>query len=297
MGRDWESLFQSWAQPPGKTEQEKMDNAETAIRKAINASRVLSQRRIKVFPKGSYKNRTSVRADSDVDICVLCSDAVYFDLPDGYSPQDVGLSGTVSTYTYSQFKSEVEQALADYFGRQSVSRGNKAIDVHANTYRVDADVVACFEYRRYWNRGSYSEGVAFVPDNSQGQIIINWPDQDYTNGVAKNDRTSRRFKAMVRILKRLRNEMQGQNILASNDVASFLIESLVWNVPDEGFGQPTYKADLKYVLAYCYYETVTDDRCMKWVEVNQLKYLFILQPWTREQAHSFLGAAWGYIGF
>lgn len=297
MGRDWESTFRSWAQAPGKTEQEKMANAETAIRKAVSASAKLSQRSLRVFSKGSYNNRTTVRADSDVDICVLCRDSVYYDLPEGFSPQNVGLSGTPATYTYPQFKAEVEQALVDYLGRSSVTRGNKAFDVHENTYRVDADVVTCFEHRLYRRDRSYIEGVAFVPDNSPYKIV-NWPEQDYRNGVAKNTETSQRFKSVVRILKRLRNEMQEQNTLAARDVASFLIESLVWNVPNAGFGQFQYIADVRYVLAHCFNATIGDDRCKEWVEVNQLKYLFhISQPWNRSQAHSFLSAAWNYVGY
>jgi hypothetical protein len=42
--------------------------------------------------------------------------------------------------------------LTDFFDRGAVQRGNKAFDVHANTYRVDADVVAAFEYRWYFSR-------------------------------------------------------------------------------------------------------------------------------------------------
>ena len=51
-------------------------------------------------------------------------------------------------YSYADFKNDVEAALKSYFGAGSVTRGNKAFDVHANTYRVDADVVPCLEHRR-----------------------------------------------------------------------------------------------------------------------------------------------------
>lgn len=41
---------------------------------------------------------------------------------------------------------------------------------------------------------------------------------------------------MVRILKALRNHMQGDGVSTAKDVASFLIESLVYRVPDSYFG-------------------------------------------------------------
>jgi hypothetical protein len=35
-----------------------------------------------------------------------------------------------------------------------------------------------------------------------------------------------------------------------------------------------------------------------WLEVNDVKYLFhSTQPWTKEQAHAFVSAAWDYVGF
>jgi len=43
----------------------------------------------------------------------------------------------------------VETALKNYFGSDKVIRGNKAFDIHANSYRVDADVVPAFAYRHY----------------------------------------------------------------------------------------------------------------------------------------------------
>jgi hypothetical protein len=111
MSRDWETTFSSWGAPPSDTEQTKCDNAERAIRKAINASAKLSAQPIEVFTQGSYANRTNVRQDSDVDICVLYTGAFF---PD-YSMSQ-GLNGAVlgysdATYPYPDFKNDVETAL------------------------------------------------------------------------------------------------------------------------------------------------------------------------------------------
>ena len=61
MSRDWEEQFREWAKPPGKTEQERCDNAASTIRSAIKASDKLRARSVSVFAQGSYRNNTNVR--------------------------------------------------------------------------------------------------------------------------------------------------------------------------------------------------------------------------------------------
>lgn len=294
MSRDWENTFRSWGQAPSQSERERYENAERAVRKAIASSAALSGRAIRVFAQGSYANRTNVRQDSDVDICVLCRDVFYYDLPSSASREAYNIRP--ATYEYAQFKNEVGAALTAYFEHSTVTRGNKAFDVHANSYRVDADVVPAFEYRRYRTETHYHEGTKFLPDN--GGQVVNWPTQNYDNGVSKNQRTAKRFKALVRIMKRLRNEMSEVAIAAASPIPSFLNECLVWNVPGDAFGHASYLDDVRHVIAHLWDETRSIDTCGEWGEINELKYLFRAgQNWTREQSNKFLQAAWDYIGF
>ncbi len=289
----WEDTFRSWGKAPGTTEQTKCENAETAIRKAIAADSTLSNKNVTVSAQGSYCNRTNVRLDSDVDICVLSTDTFFYSLPAGMTQADFGI--VAASYNYPEYKNDVEHALVSYLGEDAVKRGKKAFDVHENSYRVDADVVACFEYRRYNANGTYITGTSFIPDG--GQLIINWPQQNYDNGVTKNSETGERFKAVVRILKHLRYKMSDEGYSEADAVCSFLIECLVWNVPNEGFNHDTYTADVRYALIHLYNKTSTDDACKEWGEINELKYLFRpAQPWTRQQANSFLLEAWRYLG-
>ena len=295
-----EATFTTWAKGPGTTEQTKCDNAETAIRKAIDAHEQLSGMDIKVFPQGSYRNRTNVKQDSDVDICVRLNSTFFPDYPAGKTQKDFGnVDGSI---TFSVFKNLVQVALENYFGKTSVTRGSKAFDVHANTYRVDADVVATLEHRRYTGQlnsdGShhYLSGIGF--DTDAGKRIINWPEQHYENGLNKHEATGRRFRKVIRILKRLRNTMQENGIPGSKDIASCLIEHLVWNAPIEAFGHDSYTQDVRAVLAHTFNMTLKGDNCKEWGEVSELTYLFHPgQPWTLEQAHKLLSAAWDYIGF
>lgn len=289
-----EDTLKSWAKAPGQTELDKCDNAVTAIRKAL-ASTALSKLSIKVFAQGSYCNRTNVREDSDVDVCVRCSDSFFYYLPPELSPQVAGfvVPGPVN---YATYKNDLGAALTAYFKDGHVTRGNKAFDVKENTYRIAADVVPCFEFRRYAMDGSHIKGTAFDPDN--GGRIQNWPDQHYANGVSKNTDTGGRFKDVVRILKRLRYKMCEEKIAAADPIPSFLVECLVWNAPNSTFGHETYTTDVREVLANLFNDTIKFETCSEWGEINELKYLFRTgQPWTLTQAHAFISAAWDYWGF
>jgi hypothetical protein len=292
--RDWESTFSGWAQPPGTTEQQRCANAERAIREAIAASDKLNRRDIKVFVQGSYRNRVNVRQESDVDIGILCRDTFYFGLPEGRTREEFGLN-TPATYGYAQFKNEVEEALVAHFGHAAVHRGNKAFDVRANSYRVDADVAPFFEYRRYTAPGSWHEGVKLLPDN--GGEVINWPEQHYANGVAKNDRTSKAFKGVVRIFKRLCLEMREAGIPVAEETCGFLLECMTYNAPDGDFGSVSWHSRGRTVLAHLFNSTRTESDCSKWVEVSGLKWLFYGQKWTWQQAHDWTAQAWEFIGY
>lgn len=301
MARDWEATFLEWTKPSSDTEATKSENAERMIREAIAASPKLGKKTIKIFTQGSYRNNTNVRQESDVDVCVLSMDYSISDFR--FTPTlnkaAVGLVD-VEDYSYAQFRNEVEEALVAKFGRSGVTRGNKAFDVHANSYRVDADVVSCFEHRQYYigtdGKPKYDSGTHLYPD--KGGEIVNWPEQHYARGVAKNDRTSRRFKWCVRVLKRLKNEMAEAGIGAAKPIPSYLAECIVYNAPDAAFASSKYYDNIRYILAHAWNETQTDDKCKDWVEVNELKYLLRGgQPWTRAQVHDFAQAAWDYVGY
>ena len=289
MPRDWEAQFRDWAKPPGKTEEDRCNNAVSAIRNAIKASDKLRAREVSVFAHGSYRNNTNVRRDSDVDIGVLCTDTFFFDLPENTTRETFGIGP--ATYGYDQFKNEVEAALVDYFGRAGVKRGNRAFDVHETSYHVEADVAAFFEHRRYQANGDYLEGVELLTDKD-GSRIINWPVQHYQNGVSKNEITGTRFKSIVRIMKALSIEMTNRGVRAA-EVPGFFLECLAYNIPNDRFGHYTYLDDMKAALVFLYEQTNAQESCATWVEVNGMKWLFHeTQKWTRQQANAFVYAAW-----
>ena len=304
MNRDWEQVFTVWSQSPSKSEEKRCERVIAAIRNAVTSSPHLSARSIRVFVQGSFRNRVNVRQESDVDVGVMLHDYFLSEYPVGKGNADFGNRDI--DYTFRQFKNELEQALVDHFGRSSVTRGNKAFDIKATASRVEADVVPLWEFRRYWDNGTYRAGVALVPDNSNRRIenyperlVDYWPQTPlhYENGVSKNTGTARRFKGMVRILKKIRIELEEAGSTAASAVPGYLVECLVWNTPDSRLTQDTWKQRVQSVLGFLWTQTKDASLCSNWCEVDAIKYLFHgSQPWTREQAHAFINAAWDYVG-
>jgi hypothetical protein len=293
---EWESRFRTWAGGPGDTETAKCENAERMIRKAIGASRALQGLNIDVFAQGSFKNVTNIPQESDVDVSVCLLEAFYFDLPVGTTREDFGIRPT--DFTYRPYKQDVVDALSSYFGRDGIDPGNKAIRVHSNTYRVNADVVANWEQRDYFDvqdPSNYRSGIVFQADD--GSWITNYPKQHIEEGILKNGRTGRRFKRMARILKSLQVEMIAIGIV-THRCPSFFLESLVFNVSDDGFNHDSYRDDVRWVLAEICNSTRVADDASQWFEVNNVKYLFHhTQPWSKAEANTFANAAWDYVGF
>jgi hypothetical protein len=297
----WEERFQSWATPPGETEADRIENAVTAIRKAMNADNKLAPI-TKVYVQGSYRNRVNVRQESDVDIGVLYTGGGHYgDYPEGLSAASFGLCD--HPYSYAQFKVDVAKALVKRFGESGVHRGSKAFDIHPNSYRVDADVVPVFEHRRYKRDGSFYSGVQLFPDtggtiiNWPEQLLNGWPQQHYEKAVAKNEETKRTFKGTVRILKKLRVVMEEAGIESAKSIPGFLIECMVYNVPKDRFFYSTWDEVVTRVIRNIRTNTSTGDACKDWVEVSGWKWVFRGQPDSkRSAAYKFIDEAWDYIG-
>lgn len=304
MARDWEDTFAFWAQSPSNSEQERSERVIRAIRTAVGNSPKLNTKKTLVFVQGSFRNRVNVRQESDVDVGVMLYEYFLAQYPSGKADADYG--NFDANYSFSQFKNELEEALVVHFGRAAVNRGNKAFDIKAPQAQVEADVVPLFEFRQYWENGSFRAGVALIPDNSSRRIenyperlVDYWPQTPlhYENGVSKNEATQRRFKGMVRILKKLRIELADAGSPSAASVPGYLAECLVWNAPEPCFGYATWEERVQCVLRYLWQNTRDPLRCAGWCEVDAIKYLFhSSQPWTRDQAHAFVDAAWDFVG-
>ena len=302
MTTDWEATLRSWVKPSSDYEESKRDTTEKEVRAALAASSRLSQIAYKVYAKGSYANRTNVRLDYDVDIAVECTDFYYWDAigaaADVKKMAEASIQPYGKSYGPDDFKNDVEGALVNHFGRTAVTRGNLAMRVRERKTTLPADVVPCFAYQYIYGAdrsgGLLShKGTRIFPE--RGLYLHNWPQQQLDKGIAKNDATGRHYKRMVRALKRIENTLVQSKQLS--EVPSFLMECLVYNVPNNLFNHPSYVADMRDVLAVIFNATLTDDKCKEWLEASERKYLFhASQGWSREQAHELASKAWNLMG-
>jgi hypothetical protein len=293
-----ESTLSSWTGPASDAEDERHDNARRAITDAIRASTAFTDANLKVYAKGSYPNHTNVVRDSDVDVAVEMTSILKLDFEHdatGMTMQDFGIQPYSRSYDPDDLKDDVEAALQARFGASAVSRGNKALHVRESSTRLAADVVPCYTARIYIDRyGRHIEGIKIEPD--RGSRIQNFPAQHLVEGRSKNANTIRRYKSVVRILKRLENKMVAEDVIGV--VPSFLVESLVWNTPNPVFAAGTWTDRVQGVLVNVWDGLASADAEERWLEANAVQMLFgSHQSWTREHARQFAYDAWNYIGY
>lgn len=296
MPRFSEDTLSNWTKPPSDSEENKLSNSERMVREAINQDPVLSDKSIEVFGQGSYANDTNVRLNSDIDINVRYTGGFYFDLPQGISREDFGLNSP-SEYSFDEFRNDVFAALVRKFGADSVQRKNKCLTVLGNSYRVETDVVPTWNYRRYSNSGGYVLGAKLRA--ASGDSVVNYPKQHIENGRQKNSETSRRFKRLTRIYRKLRYKMIDDGLPVSDSITSFLLECLVWNVPNSILNEnDTWQDRLKSSVVHLYEHTKDEDKCDEWGEVSELLYLFRRnRKWTKSDVNEFMVNAWNYLGY
>lgn len=301
MSKYSEQTFDDWRKPARKTEEQRISNAISMIKDAINASINLKDKDIEIFVQGSYANNTNVRANSDVDVCVMLKDTFYSKYPDGKSRDNYGF--TAGTYNFSTYRSDLIKALNNKYGADNIKPGNKSIKIIETSYRVETDAVPSFQYRNYKYINSsdpkeYTEGIKFYASNT-GQQVINYPKAHIENGIKKNKDTLRRYKRLVRIFKRVRYKMIDDGKPVNKGITSFLIECLLWNTPNEIFNDyDTWTERLKQTIIYLYNKTKDENDCKVWGEVSEMFYLFHTgRKWNVKMTNDFLKQMWQYLEF
>jgi hypothetical protein len=293
---------------PSATEREKAERTHNMIRDHLESDPSLSKYKVDTYLQGSYKNSTNVRGDSDVDMGCRTGDIFLYelsDLPDTAPTSPYGTpskslrtqvqeSITPASYTYWDYRRDVYRSLKLEYG--AVEDGNKAITVDGNTYRLDADVLPCTEfrwyYKDYFSNASYHRGIAFL--TSTGKRIINFPQQHFDNLGEKDRRNDNKVKGCIRIMKRLRNEFEDAGKWVRKRSPSFYLESLVWNAPDSKFvgGYPTV---LQNVVAYLYNDLIKKrgtEELRSYMQANNIFVLFHPEFWNVDDAIAFLDMIW-----
>lgn len=294
MAKFSETNFDAWRKPASDNEEFKLETARKLVKKALGSNVALSKINYEIFGQGSYANDTNVRLNSDIDLNVIYSDEAYFSLPDGKTAGDynIKLSNILS---FDEYKNTIEQALINEFGRQYVKRENKCIRVLASDSRVECDVVPTFEYYRYETSGSITKGIRFFTDD--GCVIDGFPKQHTANAIEKNRLTGRSFKRATRIFKRLRYKMKDDKVIFPDTITSFLIECLMWNVPNKIYNESaTWSEIVRKSIIHLYDQTKAKENCKEWGEVSELLYLFhSSRKWSPEDVNTFLVTLWNYL--
>jgi hypothetical protein len=271
------------------------------VRQAVDGWPAFADITLRLLPKGSYANNTNVRQDSDVDIAVIHQGFRYFnDAALTESDRITRRPVTIPHLDGGQLRLELERCMTAKFGRDCDTSGSTAITIREGSARVSADVVPSFIHFMYHydKAGRVSYHKVTTTRRTDGSWVINYPEQQMANGIAKNERTGGRYKDFVRILKRVENDLAVDGKL--DELPSYLMECLGYCVPDTSYGHggsTPLTDDAKAALYHIWEHTKDGGAAAKWLEPNGAKELFAdSQKWTMKQAHELAYEAWNHLG-
>jgi len=261
------------------------------IRTALQNDTALQGRNFDVFLQGSYRNSTNIRGDSDVDVVAMLTETYMpeYGALDAYTKTAVEGSSSSATYTLTDFRRDVSNAIRRAFPSHNITEGGKSIKIPRTSNNIPADVVPCLEYRLYLppqtllSNATYVEGI-WLWDVQRGHAVTSYPKQSYDNGVAKNGRTNQWYKPTVRIFKNARGWMEDNGLIQSGTASSHAIECLLYNVPDQQFGS-SYGDTVVNVVNWLNGADLTNFVCQ-----NGIQRLFDSGRWTQQNARAYIGA-------
>jgi predicted nucleotidyltransferase len=286
-----------WGVAPSEREEIKCQRTVERIKTVLQAH---FGNVVEIYLQGSYRNRTNVRLESDVDIVVEHSSYYFHDIS-SLSEEDKRRFDAITfpaQYQFSQYKQDVHALMQREFGVSFVQRKNKCIFITKDSYRVNADVVPAYQYKRFYTPTSIeAQGIAFLSDG--GEIINSFPKQHYENGASKNINTNGNYKSVVRVLKNVQNVMIDARIISEDLMASFLLECLVWNVPDADFNRSSLYDVARQVIWRIWDDMNKPDKAANYAEVSNLKWLLRGNDSQGrvQNVRSFMQHAWNFIGY
>lgn len=296
---DRQAVVRRWSMPSSDYEKDKQDRALRMVTSAIDAWPALSGVSKRIYAKGSYANNTNVRLDSDVDIAVQNAECLYYDYNGCVQAPGEATRPYTGKWTPALWRAEIVAALKAKFPNEVSGSGTVAItiDEHDGT-RPDIDVVPCFNYVRYDSSDMTWQHKGSKVFPTSGSPIVNYPAQQLDRGSAKNGRTNGRYKRFARTLKSAENQLVADG--AIDDLPSYFMECLVWNVPDSILmGGDTPSAGFQEVLVWLW-DRLKNESFVRtdWEEPNGLKYLFHGgAKWTPADARGLVLATWQYLDY
>ena len=84
----------------------------------------------------------------------------------------------------------------------------------------------------------------------------------------------------------------------SDNITSFLLECLVWNVPNRIMNDNDSWTDrFKKSIVYIYEQTKDEETCKEWGEVSELLYLFVGRKWTYKDVNAYMVLLWNHLEY
>jgi hypothetical protein len=178
--------------------------AEDTLHAALSRSPLLDARPYEIFAQGSRVNGTASELGSDIDLVLMLKADTERD--------------------WEGFRDEVLAALGESY---AVRMGRRCVNVDepGSLFGEMVDILVATEYRI-----GDEQGVFFR--DREGRPIVNFPNQHRCNGDAKDLRTGGHFKQAVRLVKRVRRLAEQKRVIVSGAAPSYLLECLLFNVPD-----------------------------------------------------------------
>lgn len=247
---------------------------------------------LEIYLQGSYRNNTNIYGNSDVDVVVQHDSTFFSDVSelDAHETAIYKSAFSDATYKWNDFKSEVIKTLEDSFGKHNVEVGNKSIKIDDGSY--EADVVPCFEYRKYISFGESTEEREYIPGikfytTNENRGVINYPKEHYSKGAAKNQRVNMRYKPTIRIFKNIKKKLIEKNMIDKDQVPSYFVENLLYNLPDDCYDVSDVSKRVYNVLKWLHdnIQSLSHFVCQ-----NEQIPLFGSSPeqWNEEDARTFI---------
>jgi predicted nucleotidyltransferase len=287
--------IETWASPGAQTT---AAATYASIKAALEASTSLIRNRdYEVYLQGSYRNGTNVYGDSDVDVVVELNETYGYDISELNQTQKAAFDRQFipASYSYQEFRNDVQQSLERYYGSRLVESHNKCIKVLKDSGRLDADVVPAQKYRLYRPSAFYPstlpqpiEGIRFFTQRENRQVV-NYPKRHYQNGVEKNQATEEWYKPTVRIYKNVRNYLQAEGLIPDGAAPSYFVECLLFNVPNAKFGKTLA---LSFGHSLIWLARLDDTSLGQFLCGNGIVRLFGPTPeqWNVKEARQFINA-------
>ncbi|WP_210592277.1 hypothetical protein [Streptomyces sp. GESEQ-35] len=287
------TLISKWPNPPGQSEQDRLERAERMVQGAISLHEPFQGVDLTVEAKGSYPNKTNVRGDSDVDIKVQLNECFYYDGTSWFNKPDA----YTGPWTTDRLRKEVHEALDEHFGTVDADHNIAFYVPEVIGSRPSIDVVPCFKYVLFDSTATGGKREGSVVFGQDGKKIVNWPELQLANGRTKNGLTSRRYKFVVRVLKNVENDLSAQGVI--KELPSYFSECLIYNVPNHvflggGFDDAVRNSllNVRSQLTNAWFGT----RHM--VEPNEVKKVFGEdQKWDEADARDLINSALYYLNY